>query len=149
MEISDQNTGDNRIRLPGSAGAAPGAYGEEARKEIRVPVDTLDHALDSAGVSAADVRVIWMDIQGHEAKCLEGASRTLDAGMPVVMELWPYGLARAGTTREDFIQLVTRHFTHAHRVNDTGVTSMPVAGIDRLFDELHKPGAMLMILLTR
>jgi FkbM family methyltransferase len=89
LEISETNTGDNRIRLPGSPATAPGAYQEEKRAEIRVPVETLDRALAKAGVAAKDVRLIWMDIQGHEEKCLEGAANTLAAGMPVCMEFWP------------------------------------------------------------
>lgn len=148
LEVSATDTGDNRIRLPGSGGALPGAYGEQHRKEIRVPVDTLDHALVGAGVSPGDAKVIWMDIQGHEAKCLEGAPKTLSAKMPVVLNFWPYGLYRAGTTRLDFMALLTRRFTSAHRVFDGHVETMPVAGVDRLFDVCAGHDGMCMLVLT-
>jgi hypothetical protein len=147
--VSDTNTGDNRIRVPGTQAGSPGAYGEEHRSEIRVPVDTLDHALVAAGVAARNVGVIWMDIQGHEAACLEGAGETLAAGMPVVTEFWPYGLARAGTTREAFVQLLARHFVRAHRVTDDRVTSMPITGVDALFDEAGRPGSMMQLILEQ
>jgi FkbM family methyltransferase len=149
LEISETNTGDNRIRLPGSPATAPGAYQEEKRAEIRVPVETLDGALAKAGIAAKDVRLIWMDIQGHEEKCLEGASATLAAGMPVCMEFWPYGLARAGTTRESFMRLIAKHFTKAYRVLDDGVVPLTMAEVTALFDEVSHPHKMTQLLLVK
>lgn len=149
LEISETNTGDNRIRLPGSPATAPGAYQEEKRAEIRVPVETLDRALAKAGVAAKDVRLIWMDIQGHEEKCLEGAANTLAAGMPVCMEFWPYGLARAGTTRESFMRLIRRHFTAAHRVLDDGVVPLTMEQVSTLFDEVSHPHKMTQLLFVK
>ena len=41
------------------------------------------------------VRLVWIDVQGHEARVLRGAGQLLQAGVPIVFELWPYGLRRA------------------------------------------------------
>jgi FkbM family methyltransferase len=149
LEVSDRNSGDHRLRAPGVSTVASGAYREEQRAEVRVPVDTLDHALTRAKVSPDDVRLIWMDIQGHEAKCLEGARATLAAGMPVVTEFWPYGIARSGTTRAEYMQLVTSCFTHAQRILDDRVVPMPLAQVDALFDEVARPNKMTQLLFTR
>lgn len=145
FELSESNAGDNRVRT----GAAPGAYHEERRATITVPVDTLDHALGAAGIAAHDVSLIWMDIQGHEAKCLDGARATLAAGMPVVMEFWPYGLARAGTTRDAFLALARRSFTRALRLLDDGAVPMTLEQVGALFDEVSAPNKMTQLMFLK
>jgi len=148
FELSDTNTGDNRVRVPGAAGT-PGAFKEERRVEIKVPVDTLDHTLASAGIAARDVKLLWMDIQGFEGKCLEGASATLAAGMPVILEFWPYGIARSGTTRAEYMAVLRKHFDRAYRINDDAVVPMTMAEVDALFDEVHQPNKMAQLLLVK
>ena len=147
FELSDSNFGDNRVRAAGVMEGAPGAYREETRRAITVPVDTLDHALAVAGVRVGDVRLLWMDIQGFEAKCLAGAAQTLAARVPVVMEFWPYGLARAGTSREAFLALVRAHFTSAMRIRDEGAEPITLDQVGALFDEVRAPNKMTQLLL--
>lgn len=148
FELSDKNTGDNRVRAPGGAAGSPGAFHEERRVEIKVPVDTLDHALANAGIAARDVKLLWMDIQGFEGKCLEGASTTLAAGMPVITEFWPYGIARSGTTRAEYMAVITRYFDRAYRITDDEVIPMTMAQVDALFDEVYQPNKMAQLLFT-
>jgi FkbM family methyltransferase len=149
LEMSEINAGDFRIRAPGTPAAAPGAFHEEKRPEIRVPVDTLDHALEEAGVAAKEISLIWMDIQGHEGQCLEGARRTLAAGMPVVTEFWPYGIARSGMSRARYMAIIAEHFTHAHRILDDRVVPMSIAEVDALFDEVRQPNKMTQMLFVK
>lgn len=40
--------------------------------------------------------LIWMDTQGFEGHILTGASKALAKRTPLVIELWPYGMKRAG-----------------------------------------------------
>jgi FkbM family methyltransferase len=149
FELSESNAGDNRVRPAEAAAGAPGAYHEDQRRTITVPVDTLDHALKGAGMDAHDVSLIWMDIQGHEAECLAGASATLSAGMPVVMEFWPYGLARAGTSREAFLALARRCFSRAIRLLDDGAVPMSIEQVGALYDEVDRPNKMTQLLFLR
>jgi len=146
MELSEVNAGDNRVRAADAPAGAPGAYREDARPTITVPVDTLDHALAKTGVDARDVSLIWMDIQGFEAECLAGARATLAAGMPVIMEFWPYGLARAGTSREAFLRLARSCFSRAIRLLDDGTVPMSLDDVGALYDEVHRPNKMTMLL---
>lgn len=66
-----------------------------------------NHAIGDAGISVAEMRLddlaiplenslLWMDIEGYEGHALEGASRMLDAGMPVVSEFNPRFLDASG-----------------------------------------------------
>jgi len=63
---------------------------------IDVPVDTLDHILDTAEVGVVDL--VKIDIEGFEAAAFEGAQRLLDgdARPPIVFEFAAWAETRAG-----------------------------------------------------
>jgi FkbM family methyltransferase len=83
---SETNWGDNR--LTGKAG--DGWY------EIKVPVQTVDQILDTAGVGSSDVGVLWVDVQGHESEVLDGAGGIIGNGCDIVVEFWPAVLSSEG-----------------------------------------------------
>ncbi len=90
LEISEDNTGDNRLFVDSSENA----FNENARAKIAIRTSRLDTLLP-------DLRphdcIIWMDVQGYEGKVLSGAPAALAARPPIVAEFWPYGMRRAGT----------------------------------------------------
>jgi FkbM family methyltransferase len=138
LELSEYNSGDTRIRHDASSGA----WREERREVVKVPVRTLDRALAEQGVNARDVRLAWVDIQGHEGFFLDGARATLAAGVPVVSEFWPYGILRSGMTRAEYCAIVSEIFTHFHHLRATGSEKLPIAKIDSLFDAYAAPKEM-------
>lgn len=79
-------------------------------ERLEVPTVTLDEALAQHGL-AADVGVLWLDVQGHEGAVLAGARTTLEAGAPVVLEYYPELLERAGDL-DELHTLVEGTFTH-------------------------------------
>ena len=83
---SEVNWGDNRL----SGKAADGWH------EITVPVRTVDQILGTAGVAPAEVGVLWIDVQGHEAEVLDGAVGIIENGCDIVVEFWPSVLASDG-----------------------------------------------------
>jgi FkbM family methyltransferase len=92
LELCDWNSGDHRIAAVDRSWEV---LGESTRATVSVDVGRLDDLLVS---DPADVGLVWVDTQGHEAHVLAGASRLLGRGIPWVIEYWPYGLARAGAT---------------------------------------------------
>ncbi len=60
-----------------------------------VPIADLDSALAGLGLSSRRVRVLKIDVEGHEPAVIEGAARTLDNSDAVVLEYSP-DLGRAG-----------------------------------------------------
>ncbi len=52
-----------------------------------------------------------MDVQGHEAHVLRGASELLRSDVPIVIEYWPYGLRRAGGL-ETLHSLIAEHYAY-------------------------------------
>jgi hypothetical protein len=47
---------------------------------------TLDALLEAEGLSAAEVGMVWIDVQGHELAVLRGARSLLAEHIPVVVE---------------------------------------------------------------
>ena len=145
LELSADNWGDHRIRQRAEAGA----YGEEERPLIRVPVRTLDAALVELGVAPADVGLTWVDIQGHEGHLFRGTSVLLAHGAPLVTEFWPYGIRRSGVAPAEYCRLVGERFTHFYVLGAKDEEKHPVERLGQLFETLRPPGGMEQLLLLR
>ncbi len=90
LELSETNSGDHRVRL----GADPGLFGEDRRETIKVEMMPLDLLIPSFNPRRT---MIWMDAQGFEGHILAGANNALAGRQPLVLELWPYAMNRAGS----------------------------------------------------
>jgi FkbM family methyltransferase len=108
LELSESNYGDHRVRTSAKpSGVARDIFNESSRSLTTVPADTLDTII--AGIPqrfTEDMAVIWLDVQGYEGYVFAGARQLLARGIPVVSEIWPYGIARAGMTPDAFYALV-------------------------------------------
>ena len=142
LELSEYNSGDNRIRR----GASGGAWREDRREVVRVPVRTLDEVLDELRLDPRDVRLAWVDIQGHEGYFLRGARSALAAGIPVVSEFWPYGILRSGMSRGDYVATTAGIFTHFYHMQGTTAEKLPVGRLDALFDVYAAPKEMCEVI---
>lgn len=147
LELSDYNSGDNRLRPPN--GGQAGAWREDRRATVRVPVRRLDDVLAERPTEARDIRLVWLDIQGHEAQFFEGARATLASGVPVVSEFWPYGILRSGTTRAAYMRTIAGVFTHVYVLAGDTVERQPIASVDVLFDVCAAPKAMREVVFVR
>jgi len=140
FELSADNFGDHRVRTTVREISAADAFDETARQVISVPARRLDDALaDLPSEETRDVALIWMDVQGHEGQVLRGSPRLLSRGVPVVAEFWPYGLARSGTSRGEFLDLTRQVFTSFWALRQGRFVRHPIGALDRLFDELLGP----------
>ena len=88
LEISDDNSGDHRIR---PSGKKKDIHGEEQRKVINVMSKTFDSLFPDINPKED---LIWIDTQGFEPNILSGANKLIISGAPIVIEFWPYGLKR-------------------------------------------------------
>tara|TARA_B100000575_G_scaffold23332_1_gene15888 strand:- start:2053 stop:3051 length:999 start_codon:yes stop_codon:yes gene_type:complete len=88
MELSEDNSGDHRIRLPDPEISI---HNENERKVLKVTskkFDTLFKNLDPKK------DLVWIDAQGYEPIIMDGAENLINSKTPVVIEFWPYGLKR-------------------------------------------------------
>jgi FkbM family methyltransferase len=76
---------------------------EPGATTVTVPLVTLD----DAGLDDAQAGMLWLDVEGHEAEALEGASMLLERGVPAVLELIPRRL-----DLEPLEAVLARHYTH-------------------------------------
>jgi FkbM family methyltransferase len=90
LELSEDNFGDHRVRVTNE----DGLYAENKRKLVECTQQTLDYYL--ASIPSTNNLLMWMDVQGYEAKVLSGAIQLLSTMPNLVFEFWPYGLNRAG-----------------------------------------------------
>jgi FkbM family methyltransferase len=76
----------------------------DGRKGIDVPVVSLDDYF----AAGQRVDLIKIDVQGYELSVLQGAKRVLEENrdIKVLMEFWPYGLAKAAVAPSKVIDLI-------------------------------------------
>jgi FkbM family methyltransferase len=145
LELSN-NSGDHRVRVAGPL--APEHYQEHKRPLVRVPVRRLDDLLDETGIERRDVGLLWMDVQGHERHVLEGAPKLLASRVPVVIELWPYGLRRAGVEPEAFVEYLRRRFTSYYDLADETPRAQSTSELPRLLGRLGHVKSYADVLLS-
>ena len=109
LYLSPQNEGDHRTYESG-----------EARASVRVPVTTLDDAVEefAAGGSQRRVSFVKMDIQGYEHFALQGMTNIVQENRALVVatEFWPRGLRMAGADPRAFLQFYFDRGFAAQRV---------------------------------
>lgn len=135
LELSSSNYGDHRIRSR-TADSVADLMEESRRPVIQVPAEPLDEIVGRLGLPDNEELVLWVDVQGFEGHVFQGAEGLLSRGLPVVSEIWPYGIVRAGTSREQFCALVRRHWPWYWVRRRHGFVKYPTQVFDTLFDEL-------------
>lgn len=144
LELSPDNSGDNRIRQT----QTPGFFAEEKRRTIRVPVKTLDRFLsENPPVRGERVRLAWVDIQGHEGQFFRGARQFLRRGIPVVAEFWPYGIDRSGTSRRELCEILSELFSHFYVLGIEPERRLPICDAASLFRMYPGPRDMCTVVL--
>lgn len=148
MELSEKNYGDHRIR---SREHHEGDhFNESARQTIEIQAVPLDELYAQEAEIFSDVRLVWMDIQGHEGKFLRGATQFFASHprLPVMMEFWPYGLRRSGMSKETFCETVKAMFTNVY-VLDEALQRQDTEAIEAIYDKYDGPESGAHVLLIR
>ncbi len=138
LAISPTNAGDHRI----IASTSPGRYGEQTWATMRVPsmrLDSLEADLRSGSC------LIWMDIQGCEGFALAGATNLLGHRPPLVLEFWPYGMARSNSFAA-MLQAVSG-YENFHVVEENA-RAQAISDLPSLWDRVGSAGAFVDILVT-
>jgi len=150
MELSEKNFGDHRIRSGEGKHNEADFYNESGRDTIEIQALPLDELYAEEPQIFSDLRLIWMDIQGHEGKFLAGAKQFFadHPRLPVVMEFWPYGLKRSGMSREQFCETVKSLFTTVYVLDDTA-EKQGIDAIEAIYDKFDDPESGAHLLLIR
>jgi FkbM family methyltransferase len=126
--LSPTNFADHRVHRSSSENDVLG------RDAVTVEAATLDTLVRKYGIDLDAVGLVWIDTQGHEPSVLAGATAVIEAGVPFVVEYWPFGLGRDGLER--FESLVRERFTHWADMRSSGtrdgLVARPAADIGAL-----------------
>jgi FkbM family methyltransferase len=141
LEMAIGNYGDHRVRLNGHPSSNYNHFDEQDREVVRVPIQSLDYTLQSLGIEPQEIKLVWMDIQGHEGHVLLGAERVIAAGVPFVFELWPYGLRSSGTDLESFLEFVIKHFNRFWDLRADSPEELPIVSIRETVEALKNGDA--------
>ena len=136
LELSENNSGDHRIRL---LDTKKGVDNEKDRKTVKVNSKTFDSLFPSIDPKK---NLIWMDTQGFEANILLGAKKLISSGAPIVLEFWPYGL-KLNNSFEKMKELL-KNFKSFYDLSDKSskIQTINETNINNLFSgwEEQKPG---------
>jgi FkbM family methyltransferase len=144
LEISPDNSGDNRIRQI----RAPGFFAEEKRRTVPISVKTLDSFLaEHPQIAEEPIGLIWVDIQGHEGCFFRGAREFLRRGIPVVIEFWPYGIGRSGMSEREFCEILSESFSRFYVFGAEPEHEFPIGDASRLFRMYAGPREMCTVAL--
>lgn len=144
FELSKNNHGDHRVHSKDDSGT----FGEENREIISVNAIKFDDFIkNEKEINAQDIKLIWMDVQGHEGKFLQGAKEFLKShpNIPTIMEFWPYAILRSGISKSDFVKAVQDVYTHL--LNTDTLVEYDINDLDAIFDEQMDPHSWWTILL--
>jgi FkbM family methyltransferase len=130
LALNPTNWGDHRVVADPNASTEQDA----ARAIVDVDVRRLDSLVEERRLDPAQIGLLWIDAQGHEARILAGATRLLRAGVPVVLEFEPATLQESGAFAV-LERLLGEHYTHVvdlRRPRDREATDDPPAFLRRL-----------------
>jgi FkbM family methyltransferase len=139
MELSEDNPGDHRVKGANEL-VKDEIYGESKRRMVEVKAMQLDKLIKEQVVAnrAKQGReaLVWIDVQGYEGYVFQGARTLLSSGIPVVSEIWPYGILRAGMKLDEFTNIISSIWTDFWVLRGDRFIRYPVSVFDRYIDEL-------------
>lgn len=156
LELSEKNYGDNRVHHE-TAGYDAESYGESDWKTVTIPAYSLDSFFSNhPAVDPGSIGLVWMDIQGHEPRFFSGAREffSVNPGVPVFMEFWPYGMRRSGADMNTFISICEQSFQNFIHWGSDGNHPKPISelrnfwqSLEEQLDKTNEPGTGANILL--
>lgn len=155
FEISQSNYGDHRIRIESGTSNTRDIFEESARSVITVQGEILDELIEDIPQQFKDdIAVFWIDVQGYEGYVFRGARKLLNQGMPVVSEIWPYGIKRAGMSMEEFNELINELWAsfwvkRVRKYGFSGFIRYPIVAFPSFLEELGTEGAYDNVIFTR
>lgn len=87
----------------------PGA--EAGDSIVTIHLTSIDALVDAGELDPDAVSFLWMDVEGHEAHVLAGASALLERGVPLVMEFCPRLFRRAGRL-DELEEIMRTRYSH-------------------------------------
>ena len=142
FELCHTNHGDHRVRSGAvETGYSTELFQESGRPVISVEAVTLDQLVEELPESTAqDIDLVWVDIQGYEGYGFLGGKGLLSKGIPVVAEIWPYGVKRSGMSQEQFCNIAESIWSSYWVWREGSFVRYPISVLGDFFAELGDEG---------
>lgn len=102
LKMSRDNFGDHRIQLSDNSEPSEAVNGID-KQSVLVPARSIDELVETL---TDDIRtgisLVWIDVQGHEGYVFRGGARLFSRNVPVIAEIWPWGIRQSGMSVEQF-----------------------------------------------
>jgi FkbM family methyltransferase len=116
FELSADNLGDHRIKFTD----ADGEFNERKRRTIEIDAVPLDDLVTPKRMPIA----VKIDTQGAEPFVTLGGAKLLASAGLLIIEIWPYGIARMGGSVEPIVTLLRNNFDSVHLTGDGNAAPM-------------------------
>jgi FkbM family methyltransferase len=127
FELSPDNMGDHRVRV--SSGEE--LYAESKRALIEVPSETFDGVVGEVDAKSS---LIWIDVQGYEGRVFEGARAAIAVNVPIVLEVAPYLVDRAGCRAS--LKWAVAQYSVFYNLSAESPVQQPIEEFDALFSSV-------------
>lgn len=154
FELSQTNYGDHRVRSHASnptsdCTSESERYKESTRQLIEVHARRIDDLLGSLPETlTSKISLLWIDIQGFEGYAFQGAPKLLSRNIPVVAEIWPYGIHRAGMSTEQFCDIAEGYWKSFWVWRRRNFVQYPINLLNTIFLELGNEGDFDNVIFT-
>jgi len=150
LELSENIFGDHRIRQTFKNNVADGPFNESRRKVIKVKAQTIDSIIDSLPKNfTREISLIWSDVQGYEGYVFKGGRQIFATGVPVVAEIWPYGIKRSGMSEKEFCRIAQNFWSSFWVLRQENFVKYPSSLLKNLFTELGEKGNYTNVIFTK
>ena len=75
-----------------------------------------------------------MDVQGYEGIVLQGGSKIIEKKIPIILEVWPYGLSRANSF-QILIDMVKK-YSYLYVLSEKNPKKRSSAEIEKIINKL-------------
>ena len=150
FELSETNFGDHRVRREFHGAESNELFDESQRHVIQVEADQLDRLLQNVPAGfKEDISLVWIDVQGYEGYVFLGAKQLLSKDIPVMSEIWPYAIRRAGMSQEQFCNICRELWSNYWVMRRGRFVKYPINILDIFFDELGYDGDFDNVIFTK
>jgi len=148
FELSSDNFGDHRV-CP-EINNIDLEFKKTGCNIIKVKSDKVDNLIKKIPEQfKKDIALMWIDVQGHEGYVFQGARDLLSGNIPVVSELWPYGIKRAGMSEDDYIDIVSSLWSCYWVMRRGKFIRYPIDTLNIFFEELGYDGYFENVIFTK
>lgn len=150
LELNETNFGDHRLRKNPLNVSVIEKRGDLNHRVILVEAKPLDRLINSFPKDFVEkVRLIWIDVQGHEGYVFKGGRNVFSKNIPVVAEIWPYGIKYSGMSKEEFYRIAKSFWSNYWVIHRGKFISYPISVLNTLLDELEYKEKAINIIFTK